>query len=305
MGLAGLITRKLQNLDLIYIRGSSLAVGFLSFKVIAKKTIVKVPAISEDETSSGLISNISLSLVSVLDRSALFSAARIGVNGKSIYNELVLRRRLMHKRKPLEIPPGVNLKLIKKINDQTEKVSQGAINIAFIGSLQWWQGVDILVEAIGQLSSKISAIRLVIIGDGSCRQLIEERCKSLHINYEITGYLPHEKALKCLSNMDIFVLSSRKMTTRESIIPIKIMEAWALGIPTIVTKHQVFISEKIRDLVDVVYCEPEPSSVENAITRVIADSEMRQRLIINGKELAKRFDYNKTAENLLACLTEK
>jgi len=98
---------------------------------------------------------------------------------------------------------------------------------------------------------------------------------------------------------DALVLPSYKISTTESNIPIKVIEAWALGIPVIVTKHQVFVSSKIKDYEDIIYCEPDPNSVAKAIAVILTNESLMRKIQANGLKLAKQFDYDKIAERLL------
>jgi glycosyltransferase involved in cell wall biosynthesis len=253
---------------------------------------------------NGFTASLIKRLAALTDKLALTKARRIAVNNRVFYHELVRRRLYKHKAKPVEIPPGIDPNLIKKIKRQakTNTLLQGFINIGFIGTLFWWQGVDILVRALALLKNTIYNIRLIIIGDGELRSSIEKLCKKLGVNYIITGYLPHEKALLYLSELDVMVLPSRKLSTIESNIPIKVIEAWALGIPVIVTEHKVFLINGIRNNQDLIYCKPEPVSVASAILLLLGNDILKKKLKENGPKLASRFNYDKIAENLLNCI---
>jgi len=198
------------------------------------------------------------------------------------------------------ISAGVNLSLAEKVKRQISKSSlKDTVDIGFLGSLAWWQGVDILVQAAAILKEKVPNLRIVIIGDGESRHSVEELCKSLDIPYEITGFVSHEDALKRLGTLDIMVLPRKKTPTTESVMPIKVIEAWTLGVPVIVTKHQVFLDNQIKDNEDVIYCEPEPYSVANAIFTLLTNNELRKKLQTNGPKLARQFDYSELTERLL------
>ena len=125
---------------------------------------------------------------------------------------------------------------------------------------------------------------------------------TVNIPYEITGFLPHEEALKHLAILDVMVLPRKRTPTTEAIIPLKVIEAWALGIPVIITKHEVFTRTHIKDREHVVYCEPEPSNIANAILLVLKNEEIKKRLSKNGPKLAERFRYDKIADRLLKAI---
>ena len=301
MSLIVLIMDALQKIDLIYVRYSFLSMGFLTFRSLAKKTIVKMPAIIEDELLNAGVSKFFIGKAApFMDRLALDKAKRVAVNSRNFYDELVIRRSFMREDEPLIISAGVNLGLTEKVKRQIHKnLPRNTIDVGFLGSLSWWQGVETLARAIALLNKRVPNLRLIIIGDGGSRRLIEELCKSSNISYEITGFLPHEEALKRLGMLDLMVLPRKRTPTTESIIPIKVIEAWALGIPVVVTKHKVFLDNQIKDHEDVIYCEPEPDSVTNAIFTLLTNDKLRTKLETNGPKLAKRFDYSKIAEELL------
>jgi glycosyltransferase involved in cell wall biosynthesis len=304
--IVGFLVSLFEEIDLIYVRYSFLSLGFLAFPSLARKTVVKIGAIFEDEILGDSFTKFLIKkFAPFADRLVLARARRIAVNNRVFYYELVRRRLYKHKANPVEIPPGIDPNLIKKVKNQAKikkLLQEDFKNIGFIGTLLWWQGVDILVRAIAMLKETVPNVRLVIIGDGELRNSVEKLCKELRVNCMITGYLPHEKALQYLNELDIMVLPSRKLSTTESNIPIKVIEAWALGIPVVVTAHKVFLMNGIKNNEDVVYCEPEPTSVARAILLVAGNNALKKKLIENGPKLASHFYYDKIAENLLSCV---
>jgi glycosyltransferase involved in cell wall biosynthesis len=173
--------------------------------------------------------------------------------------------------------------------------------VGFLGLITWWQGIDVLAKSVAKLKKMNleKSVKLLLVGDGPERRRIEDLCKKLEIDYEITGFVKHEKALEYLSMFDVLVLPSYRISTTESIIPIKVIEAWALGVPVIVTRHKSFLSRNIRDYEDVVYCEPDSNSVTKAILTILTNEELKRKIRANGLRLAEQFDYNKIAERLL------
>jgi glycosyltransferase involved in cell wall biosynthesis len=207
-----------------------------------------------------------------------------------------LRKRLL---KPkgciIFLPAGVNLAKITRIKLSERNTDADKFRFCFLGNIEWWQGVDILVRAVAILRGKLpklqDKIRLEIIGDGPQRTLIERLCRTYKIRCEITGYLPHEEALKKLSSCTALVLPRRRFSTTESVIPIKVIEAWALGVPVIVTRHKIFELLNLKDCVDVVYCEPTPESIAAALAKILISEELRKKLSEKGPLIASHFDY--------------
>jgi len=142
-------------------------------------------------------------------------------------------------------------------------------------------------------------VKLVIIGDGPLRDKIEHLCRKLKLNYCITGYLPHEDALKMLRELDVMILPSRKISTTETIIPIKILEAWALGVPVVTTKHKIFIKSGFKDREHLIYCEPTSSDIAKAILLILENEEIKRKLSQNGPKIAEKFSYDRIVQQLL------
>ena len=290
-----------NKIDLIYIRDSFLSIGFLTFRSLAHKTIVKVPAIIEDEIENeGFTKYLVKKVATIADRLVLAKAKKVAVNNRLCYNELVRRRCFKHEDRPLEIPPGVDLNLVKRVRGRMKDTFQQSVtNICFLGSLIWWQGIGILIQAVSLLKNKLPNLKLKFIGDGPLRPYVEKQCNLRGISYILTGFLPHEEALNHLAHCDVMVLPRIRMSSTETNIPIKIIEAWALGVPVIATKHQVLLELGIKDRQHIIYCEPNSTSVANAILELLTNRSLKKVLKENGPKLAERFNYQRIAERII------
>ncbi|NAZ24823.1 MAG: glycosyltransferase, partial [Thermofilum sp.] len=115
--------------------------------------------------------------------------------------------------------------------------------------------------------------------------------------------LPHEDALKRLSGCGILVLPRRRSSTTEAVIPLKVIEAWALGVPVVATRHEVFEFYGLKDMEDLMYCEPTPESVATALAKVMVSRDLHKKLSERGPQIAKLFDYQFISENLTKIFT--
>jgi len=301
LSIIGLILRLHKKVDLVYIRDSLLACGFLIFKSFANKTVVKIATITEEEIRvRSIIKSIVEKISSVSDKLALVKANKIAANSRLFYSELARKRNFEPNEKFLLLPPGVDMNIIKKIRMQKKAIGKNdLIKVGFLGSLNWWQGADILAEAMSTVKKKNQNVKLIIIGDGPLRKRIKQLCETSAIAYEITGFLRHEDALNRLLLLDVMVLPRKRTHATETIIPIKVLEAWALGVPVIVTKHKVFVESGIKNMRHVVYCEPEPSDVARAILLILKNKGIRDKLSRIGPKLAEKFMYDKIVDRLL------
>lgn len=291
-------------IDYIYIRNAILSPGFTSLRFLADATIVKIPAIAEEEIqASSLVKNALGKLYAFCDRLAILRSKRVAVIGEAIGTSLCERLEIKPREPFLNIPPGIDWGLIEAVkrrvrNRSPSNLKRDRYRVGFIGSMFWWQGVPLLAKAMSIVKEKIPNVNLVIIGDGPQRRIVESICDKEKVDCIITGYLPHKEALKRLATINTMVLSSLRMSTRELIIPIKLIEAWALGVPSVVTNHEVLV-KRCKHLQDLVYCKPEPKSIAEGIVTLLENKELSLKLSNRGPKLAKEFSYDRIAETLM------
>ncbi|TWU55674.1 glycosyltransferase family 4 protein [Rubripirellula reticaptiva] len=113
--------------------------------------------------------------------------------------------------------------------------------IGFIGILRRWHGVDLLIDAFGQIDLPVLP-HLLIVGDGPIQQDLADQvaAKGLQDRVTFTGRVPHDQMHDYLAAIDIAV--SPKATFYAS--PMKILESMAMGIPTVAAD-----TPNIRDLI--------------------------------------------------------
>jgi glycosyltransferase involved in cell wall biosynthesis len=285
--------------DLIYIRDSSLVFGLLVFRSLASNAVVKIVALPEDEERRPLHRALLRVIAPVIDRFVISRSKFIATPSPLMFRELCLRRGLVPRRVIL-VPPGVDCSKIFAL--RRSKIGTDSFKVGFVGALFWWQGVDILVRAVSKLASSGVRIKLVLVGDGPERNRILGLCHKLKVDCIITGYMNHEMALKIMSQLDVLVVPRVRMSSTENVLPIKIIEAWALGIPVIATRHKIFDYLGLRDGEDLLYCEPEPSDVADKIMILVNDIELRRKLANNGHLRASEFCYEKISRRLLSII---
>jgi len=293
------ILDKIANVRLIYVRSSILALGVVSIKNLARKTFVKIPAVVEDETLRWR--RILSYLYSISDRYILSRAKAIGAPSPLLMKRLSVRRGVLPRGKVVLVPAGIDERKIRPLRETLKAYNvKDQYIIGFIGLLEWWQGVDILVKAVAKIKNLLDKpVKLLIVGDGPERKKIEALCKELNVHCDITGFVKHEDALKLLKTFDVLVVPRRRISSTEAVIPIKIIEAWALGVPVIATAHEVFKYASLRNGEDIVLCEPVQDDVANKIITVLTDRELRMRSSKRGQRIAENYFYDKIVKDVL------
>jgi glycosyltransferase involved in cell wall biosynthesis len=109
------------------------------------------------------------------------------------------------------------------------------LSLLFVGRLVPYKGADLLIEAVGKLPDSIkNKVTLVVVGDGSERQLLEQRVHDLNLDKIVTftGWVEQAKTYDYYSNSDIFCFPSIREFGGAVV-----MEAMACGLPCIVVKN--------------------------------------------------------------------
>lgn len=107
--------------------------------------------------------------------------------------------------------------------------------IVFVGHLVPVKGIEFLIDAWGLLMNRNAATvaRLIIIGEGNCREPLERRAKHLSAttNITFTGVLSQEEVSTWIAASDLLCLPSLNEGT-----PNVVVEALATGIPVVASR---------------------------------------------------------------------
>jgi glycosyltransferase involved in cell wall biosynthesis len=167
--------------------------------------------------------------------------------------------------------------------------------VGTIAKLEYWKGLDLLLDACGQLSRPL---RLEIFGAGSERSALEQQAARLGVDARFNGEV--EQAASRLGELDLFCLPSRAEN-----LPIVVLEAMATALPVVATRVGG-VEELVLDGENGYVVEPEDApGLAAAIERVAGDAELRERLGRRSAELvAERFDARSAAERLVELYEE-
>jgi glycosyltransferase involved in cell wall biosynthesis len=103
---------------------------------------------------------------------------------------------------------GVDLDLWRRTDRMTPERKE-QLQLAYIGRLIRWKGVDMLLEAIASVANEIP-VRLDIIGRGHERKRLEELVQKLKLrdNVIFHGFMEQERSRDLLAHCDALVLPS-------------------------------------------------------------------------------------------------
>jgi glycosyltransferase involved in cell wall biosynthesis len=154
--------------------------------------------------------------------------------------------------------------------------------VVYTGTLEAYQGMDILVEAFKHVAAEIPDAFLLVIG-GNQDQVTRYRGLStsfgIHEKCFFTGRVPQAEAKYYLGIASVLV-SPRSEGTNT---PLKIYEYLASGIPIVATdiqSHTQILDDDVSFLV-----KPDGPSMARGIIASLQDKERRNRTIANARRL--------------------
>jgi len=179
-------------------------------------------------------------------------------------------------------------------------VSTDARVLLFVGRFDPYKNIIGLIRSFKDLKGTFSDLKLVVAGEKDPRypeaeHLVEE----LKLENEVifTGYLDEEDLVYWYNRAEVFILP----TFYEG-FGLPVVEAFASGCPVITSK--VASLPEVAGEAALLINPHNQTELTEAIRRILADSQLRERLRERGLVRAKLFSWGKTAQDVLKVYRE-
>jgi glycosyltransferase involved in cell wall biosynthesis len=169
--------------------------------------------------------------------------------------------------------------------------------ILFVGTLRSVKGVNYLIEAMAIISTKLSTIDLLIVGDGPERAKLETLVKELNLQNctHFEGKVSNEKIPEYMERADLFVLPSLSES-----FGIVNLEAMASGLPIVAT-NVGGLPEVVKNGENGLLVEPRNSkALAEKVLLLLDNIDLYNKISSINKENAKNYSWDKIAEKLEA-----
>jgi glycosyltransferase involved in cell wall biosynthesis len=259
---------------------------------------VNAPLVAQQEEYRGLFN---VATARALEESLLTEADRVIVPSKELAAHVIERG--SRPGRVRVVPCGINRAIFLptwqpiQARDGTHEFVVG-----FLGSLKKWHGVELLLEAFRRLRDRSSAYRLLIVGDGPLRTLVEERCRRElpRDTVTITGEVAHRDVPRHLARMDVG-LAPYPPLALFYFSPLKVLEYAASGIPIVASAsgqiREIFAHETSAML----HAPGNVAEIVEHVERLRASPELRVRLARTARRAVKKtYTWDRLAARVLA-----
>jgi PEP-CTERM/exosortase A-associated glycosyltransferase len=162
---------------------------------------------------------------------------------------------------------------------------EGKRVLGFIGSFYGYEGLDLLVSAMGVLRSRREDLRLLLIGGGPREDALREqiRREGLEKVVVLPGRIPKERIPGLYGLVDMLVYPRYSSRLTELVTPLKPLEAMAMGKPLVASDiggHRELIQQRRTGLL---FAPGSVPALAEAIETVLDDEALRADLVREGR----------------------
>jgi glycosyltransferase involved in cell wall biosynthesis len=183
----------------------------------------------------------------------------------------------------------------------TGRLASERLNVVYHGTMVERLGVDLIIRAIPLVRERIPYVRLNLWGRGDDLAEFQKLGEELRVDDAITfrprGY-PLEELAPQLTAMDIGVVGNRRSVAGDLMLPVKLLEYVAVGIPAVVPRLKAIEHYFSDDMVT--YFEPENvEALADAICRLHFDSDLQRRQVREARKFLARYGWDRHSSELL------
>jgi glycosyltransferase involved in cell wall biosynthesis len=262
--------------------------GVIAKRLFNKKLVVRCGFVWSDFVTRLHPGNWRHAVALRLERLAVRAADAVILATESDRDTIVERHGIRRERTHL-IPNFVDTEAFRPLPGVTREPGR----TTFVGRLDDQKNLPALIEAVETLPG----VRLVIIGDGPRRHLLESWARQRRVNVSFLGVRQHAELPALLNRSAVFVLPSHYEGH-----PKALLEAMACGVPVIGTRV-TGIQELLRHRETGYLCGTSAAELREALREVLGDAALSGRMSAGARDDVCEFNSLKSAvERELAVL---
>jgi glycosyltransferase involved in cell wall biosynthesis len=199
---------------------------------------------------------------------------------------------------------GANLEMFQPVTGRDAQLAaqyrlEGRFVVGYLGTLGLSQGLDNVIEAAALLRD--STVTFLFVGVGAAKEGLEDQTRRLGLdNVVFVPRQPKEAMPRFWSICDLSLIHLRNDPVFATVIPSKIFESMAVGVPVVYCGPAGDGSRIVEERRTGLLVEPAaPRALAAAVEQLRNDSELRSEFAANSVRAAPDFSRTKQAD---ACL---
>lgn len=170
------------------------------------------------------------------------------------------------------------------------------IDLLFVGRLVEKKGVSDLLLALALLAESPVPHNTVIVGEGPLRVELESAAMARGLPVTFMGKRSAEEVQDLLLRSKVVVVPSKTAANGDMEgLPTVLMEAMAVGVPVVATRHSGIIEVVEHGETGLLSDEADPEALAANLRRALADPDLRRRLGVAGREHIRQ-NFNMTTQ---------
>lgn len=240
-------------------------------------------------------------LLCILEQYTYRSADLVIATNQSFY-DIARIRGGVPERKLTIVRSGPDLKDFQRREPQTELKRGRDYMVAYLGVMGKQDGVENVVRAAHHITvtKQRRDVVFTLIGDGDCREELEEMAADLGINgcIQFTGRIPDEDLLSYLSTADVCVAPDPPIPLNQMSTMNKMMEYMACGKP--IVSFDLLESRRSADAAAVYVQGQDAVVLAEAVDNLLSDPVRRENMGRFGFERVRsHLDWKNSERSLL------
>jgi len=191
---------------------------------------------------------------------------------------------------PIEvIPTGADLSLAEESFSSAIRsrwgIPEGVPVVAFAGRIAKEKNLELLLEALAVVISRIPDAHLLLIGGGPWEPQILRLAGHLGLaeRVHISGFLPRREVFHAFCHAQVFAFPS--LTDTQGIV---VVEAMACGLPTVAVQSGA-VADLLRHEEEGLVVEPKPAPFAEALYSLLENPRLREHMGQQARQRAQEF----------------
>lgn len=162
--------------------------------------------------------------------------------------------------------------------------------MVYPGSLNFHQGLDVAIKALGKIRNELPQAELHIYGEGGYKPALMKLVDALELQDRVHFHnpVPLDKIADKIADADLGIVPKRNDFFGGEAFSTKILEFMSLGIPVIVSRTRIDQFYFTDDVVK--FFEPEnEDDLAQSILTLEKDKRLRERMIQNASKLIEDY----------------